>query len=185
MGTVSRSTLTDDDGSGTTGSIVNNSELQKVYDNVEAEVKSASNPTITTKSIIDNVMAGIPFLFGGTALYGVLQAAYPSGASFDKLAPNTSVWHVDASLLTGTYKLEAILAAETPATISLALVNLSDGSPDTAIVTITSASTTGQRVQSGAITFAAPGVAKDYGVKIKTDDATKRGYAWGIRVIRV
>lgn len=185
MGTMARSHFTDDDGSGAAGSIINESELQKIYDNVDAEVKSASNPTVTTKSIIDCLLAGIPFPFGGTSLYGVLQAAYPSGATGDKLSPNTGVFHVDAALLTGTYKLEAMLATEASATVSLALVNLTDGAPDTPLVTITSTSTTGLRVQSSAITFAAAGAAKDYGVKIKTDDVTKKGFAWGIRLIRV
>jgi hypothetical protein len=53
MGTIARSTLTDDDGSGTTGSIWNASELAKIYDNIDTEVKSATNPTVATKSVID------------------------------------------------------------------------------------------------------------------------------------
>src|SRR6266851_4890847 len=38
---ISRSTWTDDDGSGTTGSIINNAELAKIYDNIDALVPAA------------------------------------------------------------------------------------------------------------------------------------------------
>lgn len=68
MGTWARSTLTDDDGSGTTGSIWNNSELQKIYDNGDAETKSATYPLAQTKTVIDIVMAA---QFGGSATTGV------------------------------------------------------------------------------------------------------------------
>lgn len=64
MGTMSRSTWTDDDGSGTTGSIINNSELQKIYDNIDSEVKSATNALVQTKTVIDIVTAAT---IGGTA----------------------------------------------------------------------------------------------------------------------
>lgn len=60
MGTITRSTWTDDDGSGTTGSILNNAELQKIYDNIDTEVKSATNPAVTTKSAIDKVTLWAP-----------------------------------------------------------------------------------------------------------------------------
>lgn len=60
MGTIARSTWVDDDGSGTTGSIVNNAELQKVYDNIDAEVKSATNSSTQTKQVIDMVLGTSP-----------------------------------------------------------------------------------------------------------------------------
>lgn len=184
MGTTTRSTWVDDDSTGTTGSIINNSELQTIYNNIDTEVKSASFPSVTTKSVQDNVMAGIPFNFAGSANVGTLLTAFPSGATGDKLAPNTGIWNVDSVLLTGTYKLEAVLASEGGATVSLELVNLTDGSPDTALVTITSTSATGQRVQSSAITFAGAGAAKDYGVKLKSSSGASHAWAWSIRVIR-
>jgi hypothetical protein len=43
MGTINRTTLTDDDGSGTTGSILNNAELQSWYDAVEGELIALNN----------------------------------------------------------------------------------------------------------------------------------------------
>lgn len=94
MGTMVRSTLTDDDGSGLTGSIVNNSELQKIYDNIDTEVKSATNPNVTTKAIIDRVSSGL----------GVIQTTTSTG-SVNDLALNAGVTVLrctNASLLTLT-----------------------------------------------------------------------------------
>lgn len=41
---ITRSVWTDDDGSGTTGTPINNAELQKIYNNVDAFVPSAWTP---------------------------------------------------------------------------------------------------------------------------------------------
>lgn len=58
MGTMVRSSWTDDSGNGTSGTVINNSELQKIYDNIDAEVKSPTRPTIKTRDIIDQVYTG-------------------------------------------------------------------------------------------------------------------------------
>lgn len=186
MGTLTRTTWTDDDGSGRTGSVINNSELQGIFAAVEGDLKSANFPSVTTKSIQDVVLATDVYVFGGSMTTFITDAAFPSGAGFDKLHPHTSVLSVDSALLTGTFKLEAMLKADgSGGTITVALVNLSDGAPDTAVTgsTITgSGSTTPERVRSGAITFAAGGAAKNYGIKVKT--GAGGGAAWGVRLVR-
>ena len=67
-------------------------------------------------------------------------------------------------------------------TVTAALVNLTDA-PTTALVTISSTSTTGVQVTSGAITFAAPGTAKDYAVKLQVSDG-HYAWGWGFELIR-
>ena len=65
-----------------------------------------------------------------------------------------------------------------------ALVNLSDGSPETEIVTITSTNTTGEIVTSSAITFATAGATKNYGVKLKSANSATYVTAWGLELVR-
>ena len=65
-----------------------------------------------------------------------------------------------------------------------ALVNLSDGSPETAIVTISSTNTTGEIVTSSAITFATAGATKNYGVKLKSAHTSAYVTAWGLELVR-
>lgn len=152
-------------------------------------LKTAAGATVWTQ---DNIAAthlaqsgglGEVFSFGGSDTVYTANVAYPAGATLDKLHSGTGVWNVDSATLPGTYRLEGVLRGAGGATVTVALVNLDDGAPDTAIVTIASNSATGARVQSGNIAFAAGGSAKNYGVKIKVDVGT--GYAWGIRVVRV
>lgn len=125
---------------------------------------------------------GDAFLFGGDAASPLTNIAYPVGNGFDKLHAGTSVMSLDSAQLAGTYELEAMLAGDGASTVSVALVNLDDGAPDTPLVSV-STNSTGARQRSGAITFAAPGAAKSYGIKAKID--TGSGYAWGVRLIRV
>lgn len=130
------------------------------------------------------LIAGLPFVFGGSALMPVTQTAFPSGGTCDMLAPDTGVFWLDSANLPtgGTVVLEAVLAVEAGGTVTLSLVNLNDA-PDTPMVNITSTSATGARQVSAAITFASAGVVRAYGVKIKTSDAAKRAWAWGIRLV--
>jgi hypothetical protein len=67
-------------------------------------------------------------------------------------------------------------------TVTAALVNLSDGSPDTPIVTIAGSSATGDRQVSSSITFAGSGAAKNYGIKVKVSAGS--GRAWMFRLVR-
>lgn len=126
----------------------------------------------------------LPHEFGGSAGNPTTNASYPTGATFDKLSPNTDVVVFDsANLPAGTYKLQAMLAVDNVAnTVTLGFFNLTDGSPNTPLVEITSTSATGAQVTSGSITLAAGGAAKTYGVKVKV--SAGQGWAWGVRLIR-
>lgn len=129
------------------------------------------------------VSLGEYWIFGGISVSPVTTTTYPSGATFDKLHVGTSVLVVDsATIPTGVYKLEAN-GVVTAGTLTVALVNLTDGSPDTAIVTCAFTSTTGERVQSSAITFATAGTSKTYAIKTKQSSGS--GYAWGVKIIRI
>lgn len=122
------------------------------------------------------------FVFGGDPNTPVTVTAYPSGATFDKLHGGTAVYVIDSgNLAGGTYILEA-MGVVAAGTLTVAIVDLDDGAPDTPLATLTIISATGARAQSGAITFAAAGVAKTYGIKVKQSAGT--GYAWGARLVR-
>lgn len=125
----------------------------------------------------------IPHYFGGDAGQPITQVAYPSGATYDKLAPNTDVVMFDfVSLPGGSYKLQAMLA-EDAGTMTIGIFNLTDA-PDAALAEISSTGTAaGELVQTAAITFAAAGATKTYGVKVKV--SAGNGWAWGVRLVRV
>lgn len=120
---------------------------------------------------------------GGDPNVPITAAAYPSGTTFDKAHAGTFVFNFNsANIPPGTYALEGMLLASA-GTVTAALVNLSDGAPDTALVTIASSSTTGERQISSGITFAAVGTVKQYAVKVKI--SAGYGFCWGIRLVRL
>lgn len=122
------------------------------------------------------------FEFGGFGSSPITNTAYVSGATYDKLHPGTAVLQRDSAALTGTFVLEVTGVQMTSGTLTVALVNLSDGAPDTPIATATITSLTGAVARSGAITFGAAGVSKDYGIKPIV--SANSGYAWGIKLMR-
>lgn len=129
---------------------------------------------------------GVPFIFGGNSSHGWNQIDYLVGATLDKLVPNTTVLTVLNTNMPGTLKLEAVLAVTNGPThsISLAMMNLTDGLPDSPMTNsvITSLSATGEKLQSGVITLAVG--TKTYGIKGKISNGTQQGFAWGIRLLR-
>lgn len=143
---------------------------------------------------VDNVQAvhlnqsalGEVFRFGGDSTSPVTVTAYPTGAGVDTLHAGTSIFRVDsADLPAGTYVLGGMLLGN-GGTLSASIVNLSDGAPNTPLTngTITSANTTGELVEGTlAITFAAAGADKSYG--IKTLVSAGFGFAWGIYLRRI
>lgn len=151
-------------------------------------LKTAADVTLWT---VDNVASvavsqtqlGEVFTFGGDSTSPVTLASYPTGTTIDKTHAGTSVYSVDsADIPAGTYVLEGMLLGTGGGTITVGLMNLSDGSPNTAMVTISSSSTTGALVQSSSITFAASGTAKSYACKALV--STGGGFAWGLRLRR-
>lgn len=152
-------------------------------------LKTSAGVTVWTQDNVQSVGAGQTsglgeiFVFGGDFTSPITAAAYPSGATYDKCHAGTALYNVDSANLTaGTYKLEAMGVVASAATITAAIVNLDDGAPDTPLATLTITSTTGERAQSGAITFAAAGAAKNYGIKVKISTAS--GEVWGVRLVR-
>lgn len=134
--------------------------------------------------------AGLPFHFGGSPDQGNVGTGYVSGATSAALVPWTGILYVpDCAIFDGqTMALEALLKAESAgATATLALFNLTDGTPDTALANspITSTDTTGARVRtSSAITLPVSG-AKAFGVKLHSGHASLQAWSWGIRFFPV
>ncbi len=155
-------------------------------------LKDSAGNTIWTQDNVPSTQVGQSgglgeiFAFGGDVSSPVTATAYPSGATVDKLHVGTAIYNVDSANLVGTYKIEAMIRGDGTVIVTAAIVNLSDGAPDTPLATAASAaatSTTGERVVSGAITFASSGTAKNYGIKVKLNVAGA-GYVWGVRLIR-
>lgn len=126
------------------------------------------------------------FSFGGTMLSPITDVAYPAGATIDKLIADSGVWAIDPADLVGTFVLEMMLkSGDGVITVTGALVNLSDGAPDTAVVTVTSTSATGERKRSANIGFPAGGSTKLFGIKAKVSGAAPGGFTWQGRIVRV
>lgn len=125
---------------------------------------------------------GEVFFFGGNSSTPVTATSYPSGATYDKLVNGTTVWIVDSANLSGTYVLTATGMVTSAVTMTVALVNLSDGAPDTPIATCAITSLTGQVVSSSSVTFGAPGTNKSYAIKAKMSSGT--GFPWGISMTK-
>lgn len=120
---------------------------------------------------------------GGAPSLGTTDAAYPAGATLDKILFGSNSPSFDSGSLVGTWALRAMLRSDDGAsTVTLGLMNLSDGAPNTALVEITSTSAVGQFVTSGTITFPAAGAAKSYGLKLKV--AAGFGQAWDAQLVR-
>jgi hypothetical protein len=123
----------------------------------------------------------------GTEERSVNDTSYPSGTTADKLSPTTKILPLDSANATGTWALRGMLKTSNGAAghgCTVGLVNLSDGSPDTKLVEITSSSTTGEIVTSTAITFATAGASKNYGVKLKSGNSATYVTAWGLELVR-
>jgi hypothetical protein len=150
-------------------------------------LKTSADVTVWTADNIASVgLAGSFTNLTVQPMYGdgnspITATSYPSGATYAELHAGSLIFNIDSAYLTGTYALECMLLGS-GGTVSAALMNLSDGSPDTALVTISSASSTGERQISSTITFAASGSAKNYGVKGKVTAGT--GLAWGCDIKR-
>lgn len=121
------------------------------------------------------------FVLGGDPTSPVTATSYPSGATADKLCAGSGIWSIDSGNLPGTYALQT-MGIGNGGTLTVALVNLSDGAPDTPLVTVTSTSTTGAQLTSAAITFPAAGTTKDYGIKAKV--STAYGNQWLAKIVR-
>lgn len=154
-------------------------------------VKTALGVTVWTQDNIASVAfspnAGLVseiFAFIGDPNSPVTDTTYPAGAGYDKLHAGSAIWAIDSALLQGSYTLESMLKSDGSVTVTLALVNLSDGAPDTPLITVASSSPVGERIRAGGtITFPAGGATKNYGIKAKVS-AAGYGFCWAARIVR-
>ena len=151
----------------------------KLYYSNDALFRTQDNIPATGLS---SAVTGAPVYFmGGDPNSPVTDTSYPSGTTFDKCAAGTAWQSIDSSNLVGTFAIEGMLLAS-GGTVSVALVNLTDGSPDTPLATISSTSSTGERQRSSTITFATGGAAKTYALKTKV--SAGYGFQWDAAIVR-
>ncbi len=153
-----------------------------VTDALGSQVGLTMDPVTSTALGSGSGLASV-FDFGGDSNSPVTATTYPTGATFDKLHAGTAVYEVDSSNLIGTYALQATGYQVTSGTLTGAIVNLSDGNPDTPLATLTITSLTGGVDTSSAITFASGGTTKQYGIKCRVSVNT--GFAWGFKLVRI
>ncbi len=134
-------------------------------------------PTNTGTSGMSDV-----FVFCANSAALITNTTITSGATVDKLQPGSSVWGVDPDTLAGTYQLEITGVQNTAGTLSVSVVNLSDGSPDVPLATASLTSTTGARAVSGPITFPSGGSTKLLGIKALV--SANSGFVIGARITR-
>jgi hypothetical protein len=157
--------------------------------NYKFVLKDFSGVTIDTTDPVGSVglqQSGVfdIFTFFGDPTSPITSTTYPSGSTFDTCHAGTAIYQVDsATLPAGTYKLSGMLLGTGGITVTVGIVNLTDGAPDTPLTTMSSNSTTGAAVQSGAITFATGGVSKSYGIKAQVSGG--QGFAWGIQLVKI
>lgn len=150
-------------------------------------LKTAAGVTVYSQDNIAAVNAGSSglgevFDFGGNPASPITGTGYPAGATYDKLHPGTAVFYEDSANLAGTYRLQVTGLQDTGGTLTVALVNLDDGAPDTPIATVEIDSATGELAESADIAFPAAGTSKHYGIKAKVSANT--GFAWGCKLMR-
>ena len=131
-------------------------------------------------------IGGIGWAFGGSEYTPITNTSYSAGTAYTACHADTSFYSINSSLLTGDFALTAMMYALNGSTVTAALVNLSDGSPDTPIAEISSASSTGALVTSATISFASPGTAKTYAIKVKNSASTtdSAGFVFAINLTR-
>jgi hypothetical protein len=150
-------------------------------------LKDANGTTIATQDNIASiglVTSGVydVFSFGGDSNVPVTATSYPSGTTFTECHSGTAWLEIDSADLSGTYALSGMLLSVSGITVTAALVNLTDGAPETPLVTLASTSSTGELVISGNITFAATGTAKHYAIKCKVSAGS--GFVWALHLIK-
>jgi hypothetical protein len=138
--------------------------------------------TAAASAVGSSAGLGEIFTFGSNSSAGIAQLAYPAGATFDMLQPGSAVFQVDAANLVGTYVLQVTGMMVGVGQLSVSLMDLTSGSPDTPIATATLTSTTGAVATSGPITFGAAGIVRQYGLKTLVTAGT--GFLIGASLVR-
>lgn len=158
---------------------------QDVKDSGGVSMDGWPKDNIAAVSLTTSSIGVAVFQFGGDASSPcpTTQTTYPTGTTYDKCHAGSTWWILDSADLVGTYVLQSMMMVGAAGTVTLALVNLTDGSPDTPIVSVSSSSLTGEQQESAAITFASGGAAKKYAIKIKNTGGVL-GFAWGVQIVR-
>ena len=157
--------------------------LKMIVKDADGNVLMTVDPIAPTAGASGSGATSAAFTFGGDDFFPVTATAIPSGTTVAVIHPGSSFFTEDSANLVGTYTLQGMMQAGTGETITAALVNLSQGSPDTAIVSMTSTDTAGELKVSGTITFAASGTARTYAVKTYVASGTP-SYAWSFQLMR-
>jgi len=144
---------------------------------------SLSQDGVSSTGLSTTQIGSMFYALGGEQETVITDTVYPSGATFDKCVPDTRFFSIDSANLVGTYALSAMLKSVGGATITLSLVNLTDGAPDTPIVSITSTSAIGEPQTSVAITFATGGSSKNYALKAIV--SANSGSAWEAGIVKL
>lgn len=121
------------------------------------------------------------YTMGGDQETPIVLAAYPSGTLFTACHADTVFWPIDSANIIGTMAFRCMMMC-TAGTVSAALVNLTDGTPDTAVVQVSSTSATGEPQTSVNITFPSGGSVKTFAVKVKCSAPT--GFVWGCEIVK-
>lgn len=151
-----------------------------LYDSSDVLIRTQDN--VPSTALASSVVGADLVFLGGDPNSPVTATSYASGSTWAACAAGSTIVSIDSNNLYGTFALRGMLKTSA-GTITAALVNLSDGSPDTPLVTIQSTSTVGEAQVSAGITFAAGGTPKNYGLKVKVSSGF--GFVWNCTLERL
>lgn len=120
------------------------------------------------------------FEFGGNSATSFSNTSYPAGAGFDKTHAGTAALAIDpVNIPSGSYFLRAMFIGSQ---VSVSIMDLSAGSPDTPLATAGPGTSTPAPglMQSGLITFPAGGSTHRFGIKVKLGSGS--GTVWGVKL---
>lgn len=166
-----------------------NVTIYQAANTIKMVIKDADGNLIATIDPIQStaLLAGgggaAVFTFGGDDYYPITNTSLPSGTTVATIHPGTSLFTIDSANLVGDMLLQGMLQAGSGETVTASLVNLSQGSPDTPMVSIASSSTAGELQVSGVITFPAGGTDRTYAIKTKTG-AGVQSFGWGFALVK-
>lgn len=153
----------------------------RLYD--ENDVFVRETDPVSSTGLSSSIIGSLSYFLGGDPNSPITATSYPSGTTFDTCLAGSAWILIDSANLVGTFALEGMMLGVGGVTVTAALVNLTDGSPDTPIITIASTSTTGERQRSAAITFASGGSSKTYALKGKVSSGS--GEVWDCSLVRL
>ena len=150
-------------------------------DGTESKTVDGIASTGLSQSIVG--IGATAYVFGGSEFSPITNTSYGSGITIDVCLANSGFLTIDSALLVGTFGIQAMVESVSGITTTVAIMNLSDGAPNTPIQSVTGTSTTGSLVTSLAIPFATAGVAKTYAIKPKVSAGT--GFSWNVGLVRL